>query len=254
MVVVLPISHVDIQLSHAQADRFLALGGCPTNDAVVVCPIRAHPLVDELVTKLNKVFQSVKVHFLSTECEDGWPRSCNHSFYHACKFMAEQNQPWYLMEPDVVPIKKAWLKDLTGAYQTCGKLFFGVVHPSYAYKNKEKIEFGKHLVGTGIYPPNVFQHSLLINYLLKQNVAWDVFWQWEISPLAAHTDLIQHNWSSQNYRKDEAGQIICDQKGALGVAKPLRDDAVVLHGCKDLSLYQILASNEPATKRRSNSR
>jgi hypothetical protein len=98
------------------------------------------------------------------------------------------------------------------------------------------------MAGTGIYPKNFTTLSDLWRF--EEGVAFDVWIQWEVMKAGlTDTPLIQHNWRSINYRYD-GEVIICDglpmPHPDLKLNHPLRDDAVVLHGCKDLSLTNLL--------------
>ena len=71
--------------------------------------------------------------------------------------------------------------------------------------------------------------------------------QWDVIKQMTDTQLIQHNWKTENYRVED-GTIVCSNVEELpyGISfdYPVRGDAVVLHGCKDGSLARLLHSGD----------
>lgn len=241
MLLVVPISHVDLSLAHRLADRILALGGIGDRRILIVSTQRAKEGAEEVAGKLG-----ADLYVLPMENETGWPMACNFIFNSTAEYLYDtgNTEPWYFMEADCTPLKAGWFEALEEAHKNAGTPFFGYKQPTlYTLRDGTIVEDGKHMVGTGIYPADLWQRSILVKFLSDR--AWDVYMQHEIAPHCAHTDLIQHNWSTHKYRR-EGSQIVCEdaKPTKIAFALPVRDNAVVLHGCKDGSLFDVLEGKD----------
>jgi hypothetical protein len=97
---------------------------------------------------------------------------------------------------------------------------------------------GRHMTGTSIYPPNL--RSYTTRHLDDLQQSWDVECRHDLLRHCEHTTLIQHNWATKHYRRT-GGRVICDPvHSGISRDEPLREDAVVLHGCKDDSLCELI--------------
>lgn len=254
MLLVLPVSAVDFPLAIKLASVFEKLGGLSEVEALVVTIPENTQLAEEYAQALRPSFAKVGVHLLEGACPTGWPRACNFYFARTAQhleFERKNQEPWYYFEADNVPLKEGWFSALLTEYNLSGKPFMGVMQDTYRL-NPETDEVsvdGKHMVGTGIYPPNFSQHSIL--YRFATDAPWDVLCQWEIAPKAHGTELIQHNWGTVNYALNKEGVVVCEDReknrGGITHNNPLSDKAVLLHGAKDGSLADlVLAGFKPA--------
>lgn len=199
---------------------------------------------------------------LETNPSGGWPRACNQHFRAAVYSVARRGvtTPWYWFELDNTPLRSGWVTTLEQEYFRAAEPYMGVIHPTFFRKRVDAsdpgvfVETGRHMVGTGIYPPDLASRSTLLHYMV--DTPFDVELQWEIlSQGCHHTELIQHNWGTVRYRKKRGDkEIVCSNKtegmSPLVHNGPVRRDAVVLHGCKDGSLARLLTRtpdffNEP---------
>jgi hypothetical protein len=178
----------------------------------------------------------------------GWPLGPNAYFRSTVSHLFSGgllNQAWYWFELDNTPLKQGWADILQTEYNLSKSLFMGVKHPTYYTDPDRKLVIkGYHMAGTGIYPPDFTNRCNLWRY--EEGVAFDVWIQWEVLPHLTDTQLIQHNWQTGNYRR-EKDVIICDSlkdpHPEIIYNKPLREDAVVLHGCKDGSLAELILAD-----------
>jgi hypothetical protein len=250
MLIVLPVSKSDINLVPKLAEVFGHLGGLSNVEALVVSIEENQDMISEYANLISKVFGKVSTLRISGNCPTGWPRACNYYFTHTARhieFERGQTEPWYYFEADTVPLKVGWYDALLTEYNLSGKPFMGVKQETYRrnIQTNEIVVDGHHMVGTGIYPAKMSRHSVLYKYVEDQ--PWDVFCQWEIAPQMRATNKIQHNWSTVKYRKGYSGSIICDDReaniGGITHNKPLRPDALLLHGVKDSSLADLVLAD-----------
>ena len=218
----------------------------------------------EIRTVLESAFKSVMTvkAVMNTTVDVGWPAGPNAMFRAAASAaLMFPNEPWYFFEPDNTPMGPGWLDRLAEAYAKCGKPCMGVLQQSWRLlqPTNERIPAGKHLVGTAVYPTDLkaLSHSFLscVDPQSGRVIAFDVAMQDDLvaGQHAAHTNLIQHNWLTQNYRRDENGVMVCDAKegrlsGQLGFSlpHPVNETIAVVHGCKDLTLLRLLRAERNA--------
>ena len=247
MLTVIPVSHVDARLAERLSKRIQELGGVSTRKALVVGSALTRLRIYDVVENLKRAFRSVEVVYLDNIRERGWPMACNDMFYGAyTHLLLKKNQePWYFMEPDCVPLKEGWLDALEAGYLAGlgkGNPFMGVINPTITVNRRtgERTITGKHMVGTAVYPP-VFPKGCEVLLKFLDVEPWDIFMQNVILKHGVEdTTLIQHNWSTCNYRRAD-DRIVCDPDNPNGLANPVRDNAFILHGCKDESIYSVLA-------------
>jgi hypothetical protein len=190
--------------------------------------------------------------------ELGWPRSPNRVFLAAVRLsgtLVKDEKPWYFFELDNTPLTPSWADVLQRAYdlgvEQYGARFLGVLNETRMVRPGVAGDLhGKHLVGTSVYPFDFYRTSKLAKHVSTTGLPFDVFLQGEIVRQARATTLIQHNWATAEYQRDlKTGQIVCkvDKNGRNTqqvdrYAKPIAEGAVVLHGCKDGSLAELVAN------------
>lgn len=247
MLLVLPVSKSDASLIPTLARAFDKLGGLSGQEALIVSIAENLDLAEDYASQIRHLFRLVTVHIIDGNCPTGWPQACNFYFARTAmylEFVRKLHEPWYYFEADTTPLKPGWFEALETEYNLSGKPFMGVQQNTYRLHpvTSEVSTDGTHMVGTGIYPPDMSKYSVLYRYL--EDVPWDVFCQWEIVPNMHATNLIQHNWSTSHYRKGPGNQVICDDykdnRGGIKHNFPLRSDAMLLHGCKDTTLANLL--------------
>ncbi len=249
MLIVIPVSKSDEQMMDPTTELITKLGGCFNHDVLVVGSIDCELLVNKLVGDLRPQFRSASA-YLFPCAVTGWPLGPNAYFRSTVSYLCYESgntQPWYWFELDNTPLKSGWADTLQHAYNETGAVFMGAKHPTfYSDSGGKLIIKGHHMAGTGIYPSNFTDHSTLWKF--EEGIAFDVWIQWEvIKGGLTDTPLIQHNWKTLNYRFED-GSVVCDNTlplphPDLRFNHPLREDAVILHGCKDNSLTELILNS-----------
>lgn len=255
MLLVIPVSSKDLKLARLLVKRIEYLGGMKIRRVLLVLTKQAvADGAEDLVPTLESAFAGVDLLRLQTEDERGWPASSNHIFRNTAAHLDEigNKESWYFMEADCFPMSAGWFDALIRDYELQRKPFMGCIHDTIAKSRStgKSVVVGKHMVGTGIYPPDLWRRSLLLRFVNR--IPWDIYIQHEVIPECAHTDLIQHNWSTFNYYR-ERGRILCEDlnlnrfEDNPSYAFPIKPEAVIVHGCKDDSLYDLF---EPQPQRK----
>jgi hypothetical protein len=104
---------------------------------------------------------------------------------------------------------------------------------------------GQRMAPVGVYSKEIcFSHVL--NSLSMVNRHWTHVIQWYVVKRLKNSSLIQNNWRTKNYRHEDKN-IVCDSDANLAWDihwnKPVDEDAVLVHGCKDGSLFKLLLDN-----------
>ncbi len=266
MLLCIPISESDKHL----LDGFIAclqkFGPYNNHQLLVVGSPNVSTEIQDTELILRDLFASSSSLVFKKNYTTGWPHACNSYFFNTAahvefELKPDPSVPWYYFELDNTPTKQGWLDELQADYIAARladgtKAFMGVRQQTLVADlstNQLKSGTGSHMVGTGMYPIYLSKHSLLIKSIWNvPNIPWDVYMQWEIdnprNSKLTHTDKIQHNWGTANYRQDGA-KIVCDSTKdlPLGIAfnEPIRKEAVVVHGCKDGSFAKILLGVAP---------
>ncbi len=245
MLLVIPVSEADAQLAQPLVEVLTALGPYPLHDLLVVASHENANAAQELNTALSPYFRSTDTYLFACPAK-GWPAGPNAYFRATVSHIFSTGlltQPWYWFEMDVTPLKAGWLDALQTEYNLNDAIFMGVKHPTYYTRNGELVTQGEHMCGAGIYPFDFVRRSVLWRY--EENVAFDIWLQWEILPHLRDTKLMNHNWKTINYRR-ENGVIVCDSVELihpdLVFNKPITAEAVTCHGCKDSSLAKLVLS------------
>lgn len=250
MLIVIPVSHVDSNLAIHLAGRLLDLGGIRPHKVLLAfskrCPQEDRKLIESVMAQASEGLRSIE---MTNDDERGWPVSANSVFFECAQYVRANRafgEPcWYFFEADNTPITADCFDVLEHQYLTARLPFMGVRQPTMmSYPDGRRVQEGEHMVGTGIYPPDVFQYCRLAKHLLSTSKPFDVFMQWELVPKMFSTPLIQHNWQTINYTR-RGNLIVCEAApkflvGALPT--PVRTGVVIVHGCKDGSLTLVLGS------------
>ena len=244
MLIFIPITRADLQFGVPLARHIVNLGGIKRHDVVLFYSgVEAMKVADEMEDILAHQCGILKKVDSENKDERGWPMSANTMFFLSARWVERSGYkgPWYFFELDSTPMRSGWADALQDEYLSAGRPFMGVKQGNIwtSPEGVRTADGGYHMVGTGIYPAPLSPHSTLWRHL--GTVSFDVFLMHETVPFMHHTDLIQHNWCSQNYRKED-GKIISDPtKGHedSGISLPICPKTMVLHGCKDLSLLKL---------------
>jgi hypothetical protein len=244
MFIVIAFSARDAHLVEKQAAMIAHLGGCKGHSLLLVAAKSAQDRLPRFLSALSPYFDRTESTVLDVPEEVGYPRVSNHMFRRSLYFLQglSNKLPIFFMEPDVTPVRTGWAGALETAFNLSGKRFLGVLQAVTFRENGVYYKKDRHMVGAAVYPHDFAFRSKLLSFADQE--PWDTYCRYEILPDAAHTDLIQHNWNSRNYRR-EGGVITCDPAHERGIASPLRPEAVVVHGCKDGSLADVFLKPAP---------
>jgi hypothetical protein len=247
MLIVFPFCQADFKLAHSLAKYMQYLGPYKQHELMLV----AQPELSQDAEELEKIIGDQFARILRFTPKVGvqkWPVGSNRMF-HSVAYHIQQNVDapfWFLLEPDNIPLKPGWANTLAEEYKRTNRPFMGVVHATWWRRADGTFyQDGIHLNGSAIYPKDTPRYSRLFHTIPDTSYPWDVYWQWEMIKYAAGTNLMQLEWRSFNFRRDKkTGEIIGDRApnvfpDHIGIPR-VRPDAVILHGCKDGSLMQIM--------------
>lgn len=236
----LPISAADFQLAVHLLRRLISWKEELHDRSFVITASWAdHFDVKELFLQFKTIFPNTAWAVLPDVPEDlGWPEAANHVFVETAKVCA--GEPFYFMEADNFPLQPCFIDSFESEYVAAGKPYMGAIEPSRWTIAGEYVEKGTHMVGTGIYPADFLTRCKLVHSI--HSIPFDVYMESDIIPECHETKLISHHWSTKNYRFDDDGLIMDDnvvRPGKHSYVKPVNSEAVVIHGCKDESLYKL---------------
>lgn len=176
---------------------------------------------------------------------------------------------FFFWEPDMIPVHAGWMERMETDYNLGAKPFMGALMPTYkrdifslattaspAVYGPKRQE-GYHMVGSGMYPRDM---KTWVDWVgsIPLDEAYDVALQGSILRTDGRggyagftqTNLISHNWNSENYRITKDGDVMdiqCDShadnpgQGKFSLCKNPNQGPILIHGCKDESVYDIVA-------------
>jgi hypothetical protein len=262
MTLVFPVSHVDLHLALPLAQWMKKLGPYPRHDALIVWSSELTPEQREpIAVEFREMgWSSPPKAFTAQVTRQSWPEAPNEIFRQAAQLIetdAQFRRVWYFFELDNVPTRKGWLDELADEFNSdLSRPFLGYVDTTWEQDNQtaELRKIGTHLVGTGIYPPNL---SFYTQAHLTCLNAFDLAMSRDIARIARHTNLIHNNWRSVNYRwthKDGQWILSSDVSGLRAqqfghaINRDVLPGPAVIHGCKDLSLIDAIKAGQPKPK------
>jgi len=247
MLVVLPVTRADSELAVKLARWISTLGGGANHSLLVAATHQSKEAGEEVINILQGSFATAHTFIPESEHELGWPSSSNFMFQKtAGHLFARGNRlPFYWFEADNVPVKATWLDELQTEYNLAQKPFMGVIEDSCVFdKETRKLlkKDGQHMNGSGIYPANLAGVSQLFNsiHLHKEAQPWDIYLRWEMKGHIHNSKLMLNNWKSEKYVRTADGQIACSAIDPCYPGKYVGANVVVVHGCKDGSLIDLL--------------
>lgn len=244
MLVVFPVSAVDLELAKFLADRIVKLSGMQDHEALIVSSWKVQYDAAVIRAVLAQTFKSVDLIVPEFE-EDGWPGGPNTMFLAAADYLDTKgnDSPFFFMEADMFPLTDQWLATFEQEYKSVGKPYMGVVNDSRFkdLKTGEQFVKGKHMVGAGVYPPDFMKRCKTIE-TIPNRISWDTHIGPEILSEVHDTKLIAHRWGTKDYVLQN-GQICMtavDSVNYHDYAAPISKEAVLVHGAKDVSLYRLI--------------
>jgi len=246
MLLTIPVTKADQHLAKPLLSLMVKLGGIRPHKMLLefsqTVPGEVRKELEELGAQCGEMYSRE----LKTTDERGWPRSANAVFnetaLHVFEDRSYNEAAWYFFELDNTPLCRDWVQKLQDEYNLAKMPCMGVVNKTVRGVGPLRKQDGTHLVGTSIYPVDLWTRVKLCKHLNTLPDPFDVAMQWEVVPMSHHTELIQHNWSTAKYSRKGA-RITCSPAGSNGsadYANPVSPRAVVLHGCKDSSLAKLV--------------
>lgn len=236
LIVVTGVCLKDIDLAQTQYEWLADLGGCKSHHCLLVVDSQVPATKrDLLLATARRSFASAV--WIPVEPTNGWMP--NHAFLAAAKQVdACFKLAWLWMEPDCVPLDKAWLDKLSFEYH-CSP--FKYVGPLVRQAGQASLP-AVHLTGTAVYPCDAWQIYRQMPKLLTDNVAWDIETAGAIVPRAGDTKLIRHWWGS-----DTMPPVFVKQRQANSPSNHVelpfsgvQDGAVLFHRSKDGGLITLM--------------
>lgn len=259
MLLVFPVSHTDQAIALELAKWMRELGPYPRHDALIVWSSELPPEQREPIAVEFRAmgWANPPKAFTAQVTQQSWPEAPNEIFRQTADMVEADpslHKVWYFFEPDNTPLNRGWLDALADEYnQGLSHPFLGYIDTTWEQDNntKELIKVGNHMVGTGIYPPNL---SAFTTIHRECTTAFDIAMAPQIARFARHTKLIHNNWRSCNYRWEERNGrmvMVSDQMGlrekqfGSALNSDVSLDAQVVHGCKDGSILRLLKQPKP---------
>jgi hypothetical protein len=245
MLIVIPVSHADAELVEPFTLAISATRGDKNHSALVVSRPRDGASSVDLANRLIRAdaFSKVDLHWFSENGPTGWPLGPNFYWYQTIKHLEkkENTLPWLWMELDCTPLEPGWATALEKEYLKCRTPFLGM----HGWSGDPPV---KHLVGVAVYPPQVSDHSKLYSEVPSSDKAFDVVCQDEFVPKSTESRLMQHGFRTGNYRPLSNGVLQGEHlngfPGGRQYDQPVREEAVLHHGCEDGSLAQVIARKQ----------
>lgn len=259
MLLVIPVSKHDknkIEQFKSLIEKF-PIGS--DHDLLVVGSKENKNEIEKLDYEIKHLFNSSQVHLLNDNVL-GWPMSCNFYFQQTCAFLKnkKENDSFFWCELDSVPLKENWLDIISNEYyldttkatkeKRNPKIYLGVMERNYEGKNGELLPesiSGPKMSSIGVYSNEICNCPVLSSLSLT-NRHWTSVIQWYTTKEINDSKLIQNNWRTNNYRKDN-DKIICDSISNSAwdnhYNNAITSDCVIVHGCKDDSLSNLLLNN-----------
>ena len=256
MKIIIPVTIHDVSRLPKMLKALIHFGGLMDHTVIFVaspsCILEAQNAADQLRPHCLEVM----VKQTTYEYTFGLYTDVNMLFGFTVRMLSSigNKDPFLWMEMDCRPVDFGWANSLLREYKQKGRACLGNVVdlPRVRDGVLEPITGDKMMMAVGIYPPGMEAHEQtrpLITDLGKTpprnpEQPFDVYMRGAIKLIGvADTNLIADQWNTGNYRKTSAG-IECDsmpfprivrQRGGL-----VNKEAVLIHGCKDDSLDDIL--------------
>ena len=259
MKLVIPVSKHD---RHLIPDFIRAIERFPVgeeHDLLVIGSKENEEVIIGFEKQIKHLFKSSEVHIIE-DTMLGWPMSCNFYFQQACAHIRkdENVDAFFWFELDTVPIAENWLDlisfeyyaDTTRAVKEKREplIYLGAKERVYEGRNGELLPesvAGHKMAQVGVYSTKICSAPVL-NSLSVSNRHWTNIIQWYVVNRMKDSNLIQNNWRTEKYRYLN-GEVVCDSISNLAWDvhwnKPINDEAILIHGCKDGSLVKLLLND-----------
>lgn len=199
---------------------------------LVVDPETPSDLVMQLVSIAQEGFNNVSTH-VTKPCKDKWPKAANHMFFEAVDAVnSADGKPDFLwLEPDAVPTKVDWVKEIASEWYSNGSLFMGRI---YKTENPGITVPKKAMGGVAVYS------AAASRWFNKTEAAWDMENAHLMVERGIDTGLIRHFWGQPNLPPTFVLQITPDSPINAKTLDFIPNDCVLFHRNKDGTLIDLL--------------
>ena len=254
MKITIPVSRTDVHMLPIFTDVLLHHGNLHNHSIILFPTEPCTAEADTAANRLRQICPSVSVQPLP-DFQGGWPKAPNAHWAHALRHLRStgNTEPWLWLEVDAVPMVSNWAEQMQREYNACGAPLLGHVRQT-VYRNEDGSVFHEDgdemLLGVAMYSPGFGEGEVdpLIRDLLRgpfeaPDEPFDVYLRWAMRRVGwAHTGLVAHCWKSGEWQ-DEGLFTYTNDSGET--VEMLDCNAVLIHGCKDESLYRIAMGQEP---------
>ena len=229
------------------------------HDVLIVGTRENEDIVLDFESKIKHLFDSSET-CIFDDVMLASPMSCNYYFQQTCAHLRKDRNTDAFMwcELDSVPLKDKWLDLISTEYyadttkavkeKRKPKIYLGVKERAYEGRDGELIPesiTGSRMAQVGVYSAKIC-HVPVLNSMSMKDRHWTHIIQWYVVNDLNDSALIQNNCKTENYRYSD-GNIVCDSVSTstwdIHWNNPVKEDAVIIHGCKDESLVKLLLNN-----------
>ena len=209
--IAMSVCNKDVFALKLWANWVLALGGLENTrlHLSVSDKIMSRQSASEAVETLRRAFGRVFVYSFP-DAGHGYPQAANEMFDFTMKQAALDCGPIAWMEPDCIPVKRGWLKDIQDEYDARGERFCGPI-------------MNDHMNGTGIYP--VEWEFLAPLRGCPAGVPFDVFMGPCVKPRSHDSPLWQHDGRRPTI--SSLGDYERARREGISIYHPSKDGAVI---------------------------
>lgn len=244
LLLILPYCHKDSDRAISLLRWINELGGCKENDILLVRDVKAEAKAAAEIERISKhTFKAVRTIIKTISLTDeSWPVGPNAMFELAIKHVAESPRPFLWIEPDVVPLRASWLKEIQLSYDRFKKPCMGQIVRTDGARGVPP----EMMSGVAVYPGTIAR--VLLPFLAgSKRVAWDVAAAKALLPISKHTSLIHNIWGT----RDHIPRFVPDDMTPVGNYVFNRNiipaAAALFHRCKDTSLIDILRAERKSS-------
>lgn len=252
MVAAFSFCESDHTMARELARHIECMGGVDRHHVLLICPegVESKDIEDPIFSAFGNIHVAKY-----TEKRKGWPDGPNQCFAVAAEIVQAipGNEPWLWLEADCVPVRPAWLDEIEAEYRFGQKDIMGNVNSTFGMDGKVS---GQHVTGVAVYPHDFLKKCPVLRTIVESNAqyraqghlppAFDCYIAPYVLPNYCESHTIQQFWKSHNFRESPDG-IRCDFSKPYGASNVVRRDAVLIHGCKDFSLLDIIQRRLTAT-------
>jgi hypothetical protein len=248
MIVVIPLSKSDEAISDKFCNILNFFGPYLNHEVLFTYKQSDRELVRYVKERISSLFKKSHDCIVSEQVKTGWPHGPNAYWKETILHLKKINNkiPWYWMESDVTPVKDNWLDEMEYDYNYHNKPFFGCV-------SEASYDYPFHLSGCAIYPPNISDYTNNWKWIHNSDVAFDIICSTEIMRYQVFDSYkILNYFQTQKYKLDNFRFFSFEKRNIpfdIGRQKDIEkkeieiNKTLVVHGCKDGSLADIIINN-----------